>query len=100
MVGKAAANAPARQSLLRGTGFRQKEGATMTMRFPPRRHTNSITPVPHRQPRHSSTVIVIVVVVQAITLALLGWEAPIVISIIGAPVALLRPARAFYPIHA
>ncbi|MFD0747213.1 hypothetical protein ACFQ1L_39470 [Phytohabitans flavus] len=42
----------------------------------------------------------IVVVVQAITLALLGWEAPIVISIIGAPVALLRPARAFYPIHA
>jgi hypothetical protein len=43
---------------------------------------------------------VIVILMQALALALLGWEAPIVISIVGAPVALLRPARGFYPIHA
>ena len=71
----------------------------MTTRIPPRRRTCSITTVPHRQPRHS-LVIVIVILVQALALALLGWEAPIVVSIIGAPAALLRPARAFYPIHA
>jgi hypothetical protein len=43
---------------------------------------------------------VIVIVAQALALTFLGWEAPIVISVIGAPAALLRPRRVFYPAHA
>jgi hypothetical protein len=72
----------------------------MTKRFPRRRPANSIEPFPPRRPRHSSVVIVILVIVQSVAVAALGWEAPAIISIIVAPVVVLRPTRAYCPRHA
>jgi hypothetical protein len=71
----------------------------MTSRFPQGQYTHSIALNPRRRARRSTNVIVIVILVQSVALAALGWDAPAVISIIVASVAILRPTRLFCPLH-
>lgn len=64
-----------------------------------RRHVHSITlNRPRRRTGRSINVIVILVLVQSVALASLGWDAPAVISIVVASVAALRSSRIFCPL--
>ena len=71
----------------------------MTRRFSPRRRACSIPPI-HRRRRQRFSPAIVVIVILAQSVALVGWETPIIIAIVGAPAVLLRPTRASYPIHA
>jgi len=72
----------------------------MRSRFPPRQYTHSIPLHPRRRTsRPGDVVVVIVILVQSVALAALGWDAPAVISIIVTTVAVLRPTRLFCQLH-
>jgi hypothetical protein len=72
----------------------------MRRRFPQRRYTHSLALHPHRRTRPTTNVIVVIVIlVQSVALAGLGWDAPAVISIIVTTVALLQPTRLFCQLH-
>jgi TRAP-type C4-dicarboxylate transport system permease small subunit len=72
----------------------------MRRRFPQRQYTHSIVLHPRRRTRRSTNVIVVIVIlVQSIALAALGWDASAIVSIIGTTAALFGSTRVFCPLH-
>lgn len=65
-----------------------------------RRYTHSIALHPHRRTRPpTSAIVIIVILVQSVALAALGWEAPAIISIVVTTAALIQPTRLFCQQH-
>jgi hypothetical protein len=80
-------------------GLQAERVPGMTRKFPQGQHAHSIALNPYPRTRRSTNVIVIVILVQSVALASLGWDAPAVISIIVATAAVLRSTRVFCPQH-